>query len=297
MANSTDYGDISKLIVDDLNKMAGDGYGEDTYSGIPEWPEIGVLTYLRGKLDESGAMVASSRMRAKLGSLLFSSKRCPISYGTSGRKLAVNRLVRMATGDPKIFQKKVENAAPNSAVAIVLDTSGSMGLNSQLQFGGTTRALVANKTAFALNACLFSLAGVKCCTLEFSNKDRNDGSKCDVNVVCEFGTKPNSERFNINPFDGTPTDQAIWAARGLLLQRPEPRKIILLVTDGEPNDADATDGATTRTERDGIEIAALGIMCDRVKDYWKNNRVINDISDLPQAMFGVMEELLTKRGR
>ena len=287
LQSQTGYGDISQLMQDELAALSTESYRNgDTET--PEWPTIGRLTRNRIPLDEAASMVASSRMRARMGSLLFAAKRLPVSNGTSGRKLNTSRLVRMmATGDPKIFSKKVEEAAPNSAVVVVMDTSGSMGHDN--------RYIVANNAAFALNTCLNSLNGVKCATIEFSNKDRNDGSYSDVNLVCDFGEKPKSERFNILPFSGTPTDQAIWAARGMLLSRPEPRKIILLLTDGEPNDWETTEGATAKTEKDGIEIAAIGIQCESVKHFWKNYRVIYSMDDLPTAMFGMMEALLTRR--
>ena len=47
--------------------------------------------------------------------------------------------------------------------------------------------------------------------------------------------------------------------------------------------------------KEGIEIAAIGIMHSGVKNYWQNSQIINTIEELPAAMFGVMEELLTKR--
>lgn len=284
----TGYGDFGQLMKDELDELADQTTHASGALEIPEWPVLGRLTRKYRPLDESESMAASSRMRSRLGSLLFSSKRMPVTHSSSGRKLNTNKLVRMMTaGDPKIFQRKIEEAAPNSAVVIVNDTSGSME-----DYG---RWIVANKAAFALNSCLYSLTGVKCATVEFSTKDRNDGSYADVNLVCDFGAKPKSDTFNIPPFSGTPTDQAIWVARGMLLQRPEPRKIMLIVTDGEPNCPSSTVGATRRTLKDGIEIAAIGIQSEEVQCYWKNNRVIHSISDLPTAMFGMMEELLIRR--
>jgi cobalamin biosynthesis protein CobT len=88
---------------------------------------------------------------------------------------------------------------------------------------------------------------------------------------------------------------AIWAARAMLLQRQEPRKIMLILTDGCPCNGFDTEAATQRAMKEGIEIAAIGIMHGGVKNYWKNNCIINSIQELPAAMFGVMEELLTKR--
>ena len=248
---------------------------------IPSFPEIGRLKSWFGKLDEVEAISASSRMRARIMGQLQSIKRQPGSFGSSGRKLATSKLVKMATGDPKIFKKKIETVEINTAVTVMLDLSGSM----------DDKCDVANAAAFALHNTLFGLKGVSVCSLEFSGKSNQP----EVNILVDFGKKPSSECFNHYPFDGTPTHMAIWAARALLLQRPEPRKIMLILTDGCPCNGTETHAATQRTMKEGIEIAAIGIMHSGVKNYWKNNRIINSIEELPAAMFGVMEELLTKR--
>lgn len=81
----------------------------------------------------------------------------------------------------------------------------------------------------------------------------------------------------------------------MLLQRPEPRKIMLILTDGCPDSDYETKAATTRALKDGIEIAAIGIEDSSVRRYWDNHRVIKTIQELPAAMFGIMEGLLIKQ--
>ncbi len=220
-------------------------------------------------------------MRARLMGLLQSIKRQPVTYGLSGRKLATSRLVKIAIGDPRIFRKKVEIREVNTAVMVLLDLSGSMSSKYQ----------IANASAFALHSTLFGLKGVALCSAEFSGKS----NKPEINVLVDFGRKPQSENFNHRPFDGTPTHNAIWAARVLLLQRPEPRKILLILTDGCPDDDSATKAATRRTMKDGIEIAAIGIQDSSVQRFWITHKIINSIQELPVAMFGIMEGLLVNR--
>ncbi len=197
--------------------------------------------------------------------LLQAVKRQPESYGLSGRKLAPGRLVKLAVGDPRIFRKKVDVVEVNTAVVVLLDLSGSM----------CSRYEVANAAAYALHVTLFGLRGVAVCSLEFSGKEREP----DVNILVDFGRKPASENFNHYPFDGTPTHQALWAGRVMLLQRPEPRKIMLVLTDGRPDNGSETSAATKRIRRDGIEIAAIGIMDKSVKRYWDNHKIIQSINE------------------
>ncbi|MEI6208272.1 MAG: hypothetical protein WCP20_15940 [Desulfuromonadales bacterium] len=64
-----------------------------------------------------------------------------------------------------------------------------------------------------------------------------------------------------------------------------------------PDDDSETKAATKRTMRDGIEIAAIGIMDSNVRYYWDNHRIIKTIQELPAAMFGIMEGLLTSTRR
>ena len=280
LKNNTGYGDLSSLIQKELDEIA-DNTPYKVLAGIPLLPDIGRLRALHGKLNEVEAISASSRMRARLMGMLQSMKMQPTSYGLSGRKLAAGRLVRMATGDPRIFRKKVEAVEVNTAVMVLLDLSGSM----------CSRYRVANAAAFALHTTLFGLKGVAVCSAEFSGKNVTP----EINILVDFGRKPLSENFNHYPFDGTPTHNAIWAGRALLLQRPEPRKILLILTDGCPDNGAATRSATQKALKDGIEIAAIGIMDGSVRNYWNNHKVIKTIQELPSAMFGIMEGLLTRR--
>lgn len=279
LKNKTGYGDLSALIQSELDDIAESATSSEL-AGIPMLPDIGRLKGNYGKLDEVEAISAASRMRARMLGMLQSIKMQPKSFGLSGRKLANGRLVRMATGDPRIFRKKTETIEVNTAIVVLLDLSGSM----------NGRYEVANAAAFALHTTLFGLKGVAVCSMEFSGKDKEP----DVNVLVDFGKKPKSENFNHHPFDGTPTDTAIWAGRVMLLQRSEPRKIILILTDGCPDDSSETKAATKRTMKDGIEIAAIGIMAGSVKNYWDNHKIIETIQELPAAMFGIMEGLLIK---
>ena len=280
LQNNTGYGDISALIQKELDELA-DNTPCSIRVGIPLLPDIGRLPAIHGKLNEVEAISASSRMRARMMGLLQSIKLQPLSYGLSGRKLAPGRLVRMATGDPRIFRKKIEKVEANTAVMVLLDLSGSM----------SSRYHVANSAAFALHNTLFGLKGVAVCSAEFSGKDK----KPEVSILVDFGRKPLSASFNHYPFDGTPTHNAIWAGRAMLLMRPEPRKILLILTDGCPDNDAETRAATRRAMKDGIEIAAIGIQDSSVRNFWNNHNVIKSLKELPSAMFGIMENMLVKR--
>jgi len=288
-----DFGDLKQMAIDELDKLSAQ-VSPEVRSIIPQLPRIDrIKPNEPGLVDEPRCITTTSRMRAKLMGLLQAVKRLPERFGVSGRKLAVNRLVRMATGDPRIFRKRIESIAVNTAVVVLLDRSGSMN-----EGGSPTRMDVARDAAFSLHHALSGIAGLAVHSVAFDMTDYEQ-EKPPIKVLCNWGEKPRPEHFGVIPMDFTPTPWALWYARASLLSRPETRKVVLLVTDGEPFgwagiEAD-TCAATARLYRDGIEIAAIGIETDSVQEYWKNNRVIKDLDELPQAMFAVMTDLLTRK--
>ena len=288
LQEESDFGDMQKIALKELDRMSKN-VPDAVRAGIPQLPRSERFYGDTSLVNESGAITATSRMRAKLMGMLQSVKRQPERYGTTGHKLAVNRLVNMATGDPRIFKKRVETVSINTAVVIMLDASGSMASNNRMD--------VARDSAFALHHTLKGIGGVCAFSAAFDLDMGVDVPP--IQILCTWGEKPVPENFSIRPGDYTPTPWALWYARAQLLQRPEPRKICLLVTDGEPYGWDGieadTVAATKRLEKDGIEIAAIGIELPDVATYWTINRVVHSIDDLPQAMFGLMNALLTRK--
>lgn len=279
------YGDLSAMATQELTDLAAQT-PQHLRQDIPLLPKVGRRRASPNKLDETHALATCSRMRSRLLTLLQAETLQPKHYGSSGRKLVGKRLVRMALGDPRIFTRRVETRALSTAVVILLDTSGSMFDDCA---GGLKRFEIANPAAYALHVALKGLPGVVAASAAFATPSRHQPS---VNVLVDFAEAPKSNAFNIQPDGGTPTHDALWYARAALLQRPESRKIILLLTDGYPMNGEETLAATKRCEKDGIEIAALGINTEAVRRYWKNFEVIKDVRDLPQAMFIMIEQSL-----
>jgi Mg-chelatase subunit ChlD len=267
------YGDISKLIQQEMNALA-------QCSDAPLLPKI-VQARAQTRMDEVAALSASSRMRARLIGFLAASKRKPKDFGLNGRRIAVQKLHKIPMGDPKIFKKKTEVKSVNTAVMVCLDLSGSMNIMRDL----------ATQAAFAVHHALYGLRGVAVGTVCFKG-DHTDA----VQMLVPFDRKPDSSLLNQISGGRTPTDSALWAARAMLLNRPEPRKIILVITDGDPNDPSGVRSAIKRLALDGIEQAAIGIGDDiKVGQYWKVTQDVATADELPQAMFGIMEKLLIGR--
>ena len=283
-ATETGYGDLAKLMTAEMNALANEVPQNQRHT-LPQMPKVCRQKTMSSPLDEVGALCASSRMRARLLGLLQAVRRSPVGYGSSGRRLAPTRLARMAFGDARIFRRRQETAMVNTAVAILLDASGSM----YGDVGGRCRADIANPAAFALHHALVGIEGVAVLSAGFQFRDAETPP---VVLLVDFQEKPKSAAFNLNPDGGTPTADALWFVRAALLARPETRRLILLLTDGYPNDPDATRAATARCTQDGIEIVALGLGTDAVRHYWPKHQVLTEVGELPQALFAAMEKVL-----
>ena len=84
----------------------------------------------------------------------------------------------------------------------------------------------------------------------------------------------------------------LWAAMQLTHRR-EPRKIVIILTDGQPDDVPATRAALTRIAACGIESYGIGIQNGSILSWMPTGaRVIQNCNELPQALVGVLTDAL-----
>ncbi|MEA1053794.1 VWA domain-containing protein, partial [Lamprobacter modestohalophilus] len=90
---------------------------------------------------------------------------------------------------------------------------------------------------------------------------------------------------------GTPMHGALWFAAADLLARPEPRRVILVLTDGQPADREATGALLAQCTAAGLETLGIGIGID-VSGLFASAIQVQDIAELKTQLFGAAERLL-----
>ncbi len=100
----------------------------------------------------------SAKLTARLQGLVQSHAMSRVRRARRGRTLSPGALHRAGLGDPRVFQRREERAAPNTAVHLLVDLSFSMA-------GGADR--VALHAAMALALALEPLRGVSCAVTAF----------------------------------------------------------------------------------------------------------------------------------
>ena len=88
--------------------------------------------------------------------------------------------------------------------------------------------------------------------------------------------------------------EAIYCAAAHLLMRQEPRRLLVVLTDGEPNDIGATQEIIEKCRSVGLEVYGVGIMDNRVIPVFGKqfSTVVNTIGELPERMFRLLANCL-----
>lgn len=204
-----------------------------------------------------------------------------------GRKLIPSRLHRAGVGDGRLFARKSARRTPSTAVHLLVDLSGSM---SRPVTPSLRAYRVALDAALALAVALDRISGVSVAVTAFPGES---GDETQVTRLLRHGQHPAARAgaFGQSPRGNTPLAQGLWFAAADLLLRPEPRRLILTLTDGEPDDRVLAGSVITQCEQAGLELPALGIQHD-VSSLFRHSRVIETVEDLKPALFGLAERLL-----
>ena len=93
------------------------------------------------------------------------------------------------------------------------------------------------------------------------------------------------------PRGGTPMAQALWYAAADLLACREDRRMLVVLTDGEPDDAAQVLRLLGLCRQAGIETVGIGIgIC--VQHLFPTAIEVTEAKDLKRELFGVAERLL-----
>jgi cobaltochelatase CobT len=197
----------------------------------------------------------------------------------------------VAVADARIFARKSHRIAPNTAVHLLVDLSGSMHATIHRSDGTeTTRAGSALESALALALALDGIPGVTVAATAFPGRA---GTPDRVTRMVRHGQSPGAcaGAFVQAPRGGTPMAQALWYAAADLLACREERRMLVVLTDGEPDDASEVLRLLGLCRQAGIETVGVGIGI-RVRHLFPTAIEVTEAKDLKRELFGVAERLL-----
>ena len=78
----------------------------------------------------------------------------------------------------------------------------------------------------------------------------------------------------------------------MLSTRPEHRKIVLVVSDGYPDDPETAKETITAAQRMGMEVLGIGIDAPAIISMIPGSENITDIHELASAIFRILQQTL-----
>lgn len=192
-------------------------------------------------------------MVAKLGhrmdELIEATREEPTWNAQTGRKLDRNCVSRLASGDFRVYRKREEVEVIDTAVSFVVDFSGSM----HAAYGAGDRMKSAWDTYFSL-AEILARQDVPFSATAFAGT---------ISSLKEFEESFRAvRRMPTGNTGATMTHEAVRFAGLRLLNRTEERKLMIVITDGIPSNAQAAAVEIDELRAFGVETAVVFINDD-----------------------------------
>lgn len=198
---------------------------------------------------------------------------------TEGR-LRPNKVARVATGDLRVFQKKKRSEELDTCLYFLNDESASMGET----FGNITRREAAGRVAVAAgevcdNASIpFGLASYSTSVREWQPIGGNWAKTLSLFAAA-------AENY-------TNTHLAVVWAIKRLIHRKEGRKILCIITDGDPGELNVLEAAILEAKRFCVEVRFV-LIDKQYEGYYRTLSaafgVANSPHELAEAVFGSLQ--------
>ena len=270
---------LGDILADALEVTSRQSQDSAVTVAIPTPKSAGPLT----DVDVLEARQASMALRTRLQGLLQTKILARASSGRRGR-LDTGQLHRLAVSDPRLFRTKAERTGIDTAVHILLDCSGSM----------VRRIRLACCSCYAVASAL-EASKINVAVTAFPGSQLPNGSYSTVSPVIAHGQKVHAN-LDLVPAGGTPMGEALWWVMQNMLPLREKRKLILVVTDGDPDSQECATQAIEQGGRAGFEIYGIGITSPGINVLFPGrSAVVSSMAELAPAMFALLEGAILGR--
>ena len=228
----------------------------------------------------------SVALRLALRGLVQAKARCGRRVTDRGRRFSTTHLCRLVVSDARVFEQCTERQAPNTAVHVLLDMSGSMGLDGgDLAVRASLGLVLGLEGIRGVNPALSVFPGAACghaqqaiCTVLKHGERLTQVTPGQIGAISSWG--------------GTPLQQALQAAGFTLAACREVKKALILITDGRVS-VQETKEIFEELKKAGIRVLAIqiGIM-DDLKRFPIDSAHISHVGELQQVLFGFAKKLL-----
>ncbi|MCF8036805.1 MAG: VWA domain-containing protein [Desulfobacteraceae bacterium] len=282
-----DFGDQLKEIMESGTRPGN----EHVEIAVPALKADLIATgYQKQPITAHSGLVA--QLSSRLRGLLQAQDLQHAKPGMTGNRIARNRLHRIKTGDPRLFLRKTPKKAVNTAVHLLLDNSSSMDENQRFH--------ITKEVTLALVKSLENMRGINPAVTVFPAfypyNRRNNGTAAPVARLLSHGEKSGRNMlYPGGPKGQTPLHAAVRFVASEMLGLSEPRKILVILTDGEPDCTEDAEMAIQEAGDLGIQVVCLGIEQLVETQIFPHFEIVQSVRDLPEKAFSLLERLLTRQ--
>lgn len=227
---------------------------------------------------------ACRALRTRLQGLLQAQSLARCLPGRQG-KLNPTRLYRLATGNPQVFLRRGHRQSLDTAVHILLDVSGSM----------SHRLGLATASCHAVALALEGVPGVNVGVSAFPASAKTTGM-VGVCPLVRHGQRVHPF-FSVDSGGGTPLGECLWWVIQRMLPLKEARKLILVITDGEPDTRPPVIKAIEQAGSIGMEVYGVGIDAPNVGTLFLRWLNVTNMEELAPALFHTLQKALLRPER
>jgi cobalamin biosynthesis protein CobT len=258
----------------------------------------------------------TAKMRKDIERIMASDSYVIRTPGHKRGKLHSPSLFRVLQGDPRVFSVREEHKSKDTAVMLLADNSGSMhGEKCELAMIASY-ALAATLEAVKIPYEVLGFTSGDFYDLPISMREaiekdiaaseiqydrvepimipiyKSFAERLDATVKKRFAYVMNAQ----NGLQGNIDGESLEYAAERLLKRQEKRKVMMVLSDGQPAGSHKSGPhlsyVTRQLEKMGIECIGIGILDSSVKKYYPKWTVLKDVNDLPNQVMKEIQAIL-----
>lgn len=274
-----------------LKDMALDKESQNITVAVPAKEKvIRDFGYTPQKIKTSNRLV--SQLSANLRGLLQAQDMDNSKPGLSGNRIARSQAHKIKTGEPRLFLRRTPIKKIRTAVHILLDNSTSMRNRNRFD--------IARQVTLALIKALPHIRGINLGLSVFPAVYpyylAGDENQIPVAEILKHSNRPGKTLlYPAKPRGSTPLAPSLRLAASTLYSLTEPRKILLIITDGDPDYPEEAEDTIKEALSLGIEVVCLGIEDMAWPEIFPIYEIVKDVKELPHKAFTLFERLLTKQ--
>ena len=266
-----DSQDLGDAVSDEIEQEARDAYERGATPSAPFSENDGQYVSGTQSVDAQDVLVATGGLRARLTGLIQTKTQRRDRLGRVGTRLSDRALVRLRFDDPRVFLTRRDKQAVDTAVHILCDGSISMADDNRMEI--------------AMQACFATakaLEGIRNASREVTRFPWGAG----VQSVTRYGesTAATAHRYLTEVHGGTPMTEALWYVATRLVPRPEPKKLLFVITDGQPADRGGVVDILERMRASGVEAFGIGIATNACDGLFQRHCRIDNVGQLPGVL-------------